>query len=141
MHQLPMLKKRRILWTALIAFLVIIILFVANKAVGIKGKDAPQAQNGVIDLSSWDFQEDGNVKLDGKWHFYWEQLLTYRDFQTNQTDHLRKADVSTEVNVPGVWNGSIVSGERLPGEGYATYRLHVKRKSQEDGLLGLRHFL
>ena len=80
----------------------------------------PTAENGVLDLRGWDFKKDGPVKLDGKWQFYWKQLLFYKDF--------------TKINppvplgsylIPQYWNQHNVKGETLPGKGYATYRLKV----------------
>lgn len=126
-----LLRKRKFIWIWLPVLLVLIILCFLYIAAGSGGEAAPKAQNGVIDLSSWDFQQDGNVRLDGKWDFYWKRLLTYHDFQQN------KAGQPVQVDVPDVWNGIVADGAKLPGEGYATYRLHVKQ-ARQGGLLGLR---
>ena len=83
-------------------------------------KKVPSVENGILDLSSWDFERDGPVALDGQWEFYW--LL-----------HLKPADGLSEslsakrgfIKVPGTWNGYEVNAEKIPGEGYATYRLRI----------------
>ena len=49
--------------------------FLASCQPSTSGKKPPQAVDGVLDLSAWDFEKDGLVKLDGEWEFYWEQLL------------------------------------------------------------------
>ncbi len=38
------------------------------------------AQRGEIDLRGINWQSDNIVNLDGKWEFYWKQLLTPEDF-------------------------------------------------------------
>jgi hypothetical protein len=30
----------------------------------------PIVQNGLLDLSEWDFERDGSVELNGKWEFF-----------------------------------------------------------------------
>ncbi len=43
-------------------------------------KKVPQEEDGVVDLSQWSFEEDGIVRLDGNWSFYFNQFLTHEDF-------------------------------------------------------------
>ncbi len=43
-------------------------------------KTVPKAIQGKIDLSNWNFEQNGIVKLNGEWEFYWEQLLEPQDF-------------------------------------------------------------
>jgi len=43
-------------------------------------KPTPKAEKGVLDLRSWDFsnadfgENDGILKLEGEWEFYWEEF-------------------------------------------------------------------
>jgi len=37
--------------------------------------DQPKAEKGILDLTQWQFEEDGVIKLNGQWEFYWNQLL------------------------------------------------------------------
>ncbi len=87
----------------------------------------PKAQQGVLDLSGWNLEEDGVVLLDGEWEFYWNQLLTYQDF------HNGSSQKKNYGNVPSTWDSY---KNNLPGTGYATYRLKVKtiNLSSIDGL-------
>lgn len=44
----------------------------------------PLVENGFIDLSDWDFDKDGNVKLDGYWEFYPNELLSPSDINNEE---------------------------------------------------------
>ncbi len=87
---------------------------------GSPGTKRPVAVKGVVDLRDWDFTMDGAVKLDGEWEFYWGRLLSPSDFAItgNQGD-------GGFISVPGLWKDHAVNGHRLPGKGYATYRLKI----------------
>lgn len=82
----------------------------------------PEAANGVLDLSQWDFDEDGTVQLAGRWAFYWNQLLTEDNFSA--ANSVPRFDGFQKV--PGVWNQYDIKGKTPGGTGYATYRLSVK---------------
>ncbi|MCK5310674.1 MAG: 7TM-DISM domain-containing protein, partial [Desulfobacteraceae bacterium] len=90
-------------------------------------REPPQAVNGLLDLSDWDFQKDGVVKLDGEWEFYWEKLLKPDDF--NSPALPQKTGL---IRLPSVWNNYEVNEKTLSGNGYATYRLKIKIRSSSD---------
>ncbi|RZL33227.1 MAG: ATPase, partial [Pedobacter sp.] len=71
------------------------------------------AKNGVIDLRAQNFKE--RVKIDGKWHFYWNQFI-----DPKHTDQFKE----TVVDFPMKWNELTINGKKLPSFGYASY--HVK---------------
>ncbi|MFZ7103307.1 MAG: ATP-binding protein [Peptococcaceae bacterium] len=113
--------------------LVIVIIALVNPIITRQNsKEAPQADNGVLDLTNWDFRQDGLVRLNGRWEFYWNRLLTYDDFQKDHQELL-----SGYFKVPNVWNNYQAAGENLPGQGYGTYRLRVKTREAGD-LFGLK---
>ncbi|MCB1200744.1 MAG: hypothetical protein KDK41_08870 [Leptospiraceae bacterium] len=101
-------------------------------------KPQPVATKGVIDLRGlgesaepWDFVKDGSIELNGEWEFYWQQLLEPRGSTplTNRVKDLRSLS-GVEGNMqyiqaPGKWNGHVVDGKEITGEGFATYRLKV----------------
>lgn len=91
-----------------------------------------QAENGVIDLSRWDFNKNGNICLDGEWDFYWQQFMNFREVQD------KKPDIYAEV--PDTWNEYRINGKNLPGQGYATYRLHVITSLPAGTQMGLRPY-
>lgn len=92
--------------------------------------DMPKANAGVLDLTAWDFNANHTIHLDGEWEFYWEKFMNYSDFQGAGPD--------LYANVPETWNQYSINGKSLPGQGYATYRLHVKTDLPVNTSLGLR---
>ncbi|MGD8294657.1 MAG: 7TM diverse intracellular signaling domain-containing protein, partial [Desulfobacterales bacterium] len=78
-------------------------------------------ENGLLDLRTWDFKNDGPVALDGRWEFYWNTHLKPTNFSE---------DIPTRekilIEVPGTWNGQKIDGKKIPGEGYATYRMKIQ---------------
>lgn len=87
------------------------------------------ALGGTIDLSEWNFDQDGITTLDGDWQLYWGKLLTYEDLLTQPPDGL--------APVPNTWDNYTVNGAALPAFGYATYLLHVKTSLPSGTELGL----
>lgn len=86
-----------------------------------KSMRIPGITGGVLDLKDRDFEKEGVVLLDGEWEFYWSSLKKPEDFQ--DVPAAQKSGVC--MKVPGYWNGKDVEGKRLPGDGYATYRLTI----------------
>ena len=79
----------------------------------------PRAVQGVINLTDWDFNRAGPVNLDGDYEFYWQHLLTPQDFSSRQLPSVHF------LPVPDSWKGYEMAGQKLPGIGYATYRLTI----------------
>jgi len=106
---------------SLFVILVIInlVLFAACRKDSAR-KIPPKAIDGVLDLNNWDLKEDGPVDLTGEWEFYWKKLLKPEDF--SQSEPPEKTGI---LSLPGVWNGYLVNGKKLSGDGYATYRLKI----------------
>lgn len=98
---------------------------------------SPQAVQGLFDLEAWYFKQKGIVSLEGQWEFYWQQLLTPKDFKEGQATTSRTG----YITVPGIWNGYVPSEDdekhKLPGAGYATYRLVINTNTVEP-VLGLK---
>ncbi|HTL06595.1 MAG TPA: adenylate/guanylate cyclase domain-containing protein, partial [Chitinophagaceae bacterium] len=90
------------------------------------------ARQGSFDLAGRDLSNTEPVSLDGEWAFYYQELLQPADFATST--HARE---NAWAVVPGYWNGIDVGGKKMPGNGYATYRLVVKH-FKASGELGLR---
>ncbi len=93
----------------------------------------PRASRGVLDLSKWDFAKDGPIELSGEYEFYWQQLLSPEDFA--RTPPPRNRDF---IQVPSCWKGHDWQGAKLPGEGYATYRLTILLKDSLAAQLALK---
>jgi two-component system, sensor histidine kinase ChiS len=123
------LKNRIFIIIAVITFFILTVIF--NIFIGTH-KNQLLAKEGTLDLINWDFKKDGVANLDGEWEFYWNQLLTYEDFQNGNPI---KPD--GYFKVPSVWTNYTLNGLKIPENGYATYRLKVKTNNM-DILKGLK---
>lgn len=90
---------------------------------GCSRRAPPVAVDGFLDLSGWNFETGGVVKLDGAWEFYWQQFLTPADITGGAAPDIRPTGF---LPVPGPWSGFRAGGTALPRDGYATYRLRVR---------------
>ncbi len=107
--------------------LFFILSFVVLSTVGCtERKNSPKAVQGILDLSGWDFTEDGQVPLNGQWEFYWQKLFGPENFQHNLTD-----DKKQYIHHPNLWKGTKINDKELPAKGYATYRLIVRNVGTE----------
>ncbi|WP_233516766.1 ATP-binding protein [Paenibacillus curdlanolyticus] len=88
---------------------------------------SPAIIDGSIDLADWDASEDGPIKLDGRWSFYWQQLLTPSDWSG-----VNVPSGGSYMQVPSFWTKSSASAPGRSATGYATYRLHVTSIRNEE---------
>lgn len=105
-------------WRAL-PFIVVILLLLAGIAASavaapVAPPAAPKISRGVLDLTGWDFKQNGNIKLDGQWEFYWDQLIPPGGFA--------KPGVKRTGYYPVPLYWTKYRGLRLPSRGRATYR-------------------
>jgi len=84
-------------------------------------KVIPIATNGIIDASEWDFENDGIIKLNGQWEFYWGEFFKHNDF-IDENQPINK----NYIDALKYWNNLEIDGKKLPSFGYATYRLQIK---------------
>ena len=78
----------------------------------------PRAERGVLDLRGQDLERLHS--LAGEWEF------AYGRFESpGATDRSRPLDDAAFVPLPSTWKDSVFKGEKLPGSGYATYRLRI----------------
>jgi signal transduction histidine kinase len=80
----------------------------------------PHARDGVMDLTSWNFDRHGAASLNGTWDFYPGQLLTPVDFEADVSGR-KPLSKPVPIHVPSRWNGTL--GE---AHGYGTYHLRVR---------------
>ena len=103
------MKKKMLIITLLISSVFI------NSCVD---KKMITAKKGVIDLSDWDFEKDGIVRLDGEWEFYNNKLLTPDDFKNIKTPFFY-------TNIPKRWRNTGNDKNIIGRYGFATYRLKI----------------
>ncbi|MDH5717715.1 MAG: ATP-binding protein [Spirochaetia bacterium] len=87
----------------------------------------PKAESGVINLTSWDFEKNGEVALKGEWEFYWQEHIKPQEFFKDQKN-------INYFKMPNTWNNFELNGEKLNGQGFATYRLNLKLNHMDEYL-------
>jgi len=100
------------------AALVFMLLTSVSCSGNFSGRERPAAVKGTMDLRDWDFGRDGPVSLSGDWRFAWNRLLGPREGDAGEP-------CEEYMEVPGIWNGRIVSGHSIPAYGCASYLLKV----------------
>ena len=86
--------------------------------------DKPYAVNGILNITDYHLNQD-IINLDGKWEFYWNQLISPEDFRRN------KVGENIYSNVPGIWNDLKEENSSISGQGFATYRLQIYNQSSD----------
>ena len=92
-------------------------------------KIPPEAVKGVLDLTDWDLQRDGPANLTGEYEFYWMQHLKPSDFSEGTPPQEPEY-----IRVPDYWNNHKIEGQKLPGDGYGTYRLKILLNNPSQAL-------
>lgn len=121
------MKKRNIFFI-ISMFLLILTGLRIGWIVYHKTPEHPLAEDGVIDLSEWEFTDSETITLDGEWEFYPNEFL-------NPESAPRSNNLLT---VPGDWQRFFTVKNDIPTHGYGTYRLKVILPDQEQSLYGLR---
>lgn len=126
-----MRKSKSIILRSAFLFMILVIslgiIFMFSNKSNKSLTQKPIAKNGVLDLRNWDFKRQGIAKLDGQWEFYYDKLLTPKDFENKN-----KPIKTGLIDIPGSFTDYIYNGQPLSGQGYATYRLKVLTNNVED---------
>ncbi len=122
-HKAGKPRRRWLTYANRLAFAALLLAALSGCAPAFQDdKPAPDAVNGVIDLTNWPWSEEGTAPLDGEWSFRWlergGESPVFRD---------------TTINMPGTW-GSTEPGDGLPldGSGYGIYRLTILHRPQTE---------
>ena len=98
--------------------LIFLLFFLSCSFFSAWGRDnPPAAEEGVIDLRRWDFEQDGMVLLDGEWEFFWQ------DFIKPSSADIREG--GAYIKVPGSWMQDTIEADNLSPEGWGTYCLRI----------------
>lgn len=124
---------RKRVWSFVIMLIIAVILNVGlfNSFTTGDSSDHPNAENGILDLSSWNFEQDGSIPMDGTWAFYGSHLLG------PETDWNDSSLATSYVNVPSSWNKYELEPSVSDGLGYGTYRLLIQ-VPENAGTLSIR---
>ena len=112
------------------------LIFFLALAFGISSISAQQTLvHGVLDLTSHNFTAaTKSIRLNGEVEFYWNKLYTPTDFS-------KPEDLTPPilVAIPKSWTAYKINDEKLPSNGFATYRfwIDVKGKDKEQ-ILGVK---
>lgn len=113
-------------------FFLILLLLLSIIWAGCESPSFPKAKKGIINLSEWNFDKDGAVRLDGEWLFYWKQKIS--------TDRINQTDYSNSdgyISLPGSWDGLLVKGIPITEDGFATMTLQLKLNPNDTKKKGL----
>ncbi len=83
--------------------------------------ESPRAHGGILDLSGWNFAEQGPVALRGEWEFAWMEIY---DPTAPRWDV--EALARDFLTLPGLWQGETRAGVPLSPYGYGVYRLRIR---------------
>ncbi len=108
-------------------FIVTILLLSTVSCIFAKSSNDYFAVNGTLELGLTNVLDQSNIKLQGNWEFYWNQLFEPKDFKEST-----KVPKPFFIKVPKSWTSQNVNGVKLPSTGYATYRLVVHKKSDSQ---------
>jgi two-component system, LytTR family, sensor kinase len=108
-------KAAKVVLPLLASLVIIVVLYLHATLVFFP---TPHAEGGTLDLSTWIQEEEGAFEITGQWEFYWDKLLSDADIKAGEEGF-------SLVEAPDEWNYYDLGGKNLPGEGKATYRIHV----------------
>ncbi|MFY9175522.1 MAG: diguanylate cyclase [Peptococcia bacterium] len=91
----------------------------------------PLAVQGVLDLTNWNFEEQGVVRLNGDWEFYWQE---YRHSFPSSDSRI----TPSLIKIPSTWLNEYYQGKKLPSEGYATYRLTIILDPEDNNIKAIK---
>ncbi len=89
-------------------------------------------EDGFIDFTEYDFDENIPYLLNGEWRFYWSEFIEYDQIINGNAENY------STMYAPGKWNGEVKKDITIPNEGYATYVLNVKLNPESDSILALK---
>ena len=111
-------------WVGSIIIGIILVLIVSVLPLKSNEKIKPIAVNGLLDSSSWGYEEQGLLSLRGEWELYWKELLTPEDFLQDDT---KTSPIMAQL--PTELSKIKLKDAYLPEDGYATVRLRIQQES------------
>ncbi len=101
-------------------WLNILILLFFNSVFLFAREEIKNPVNGILDLRSYQFDDQTVINLNGEWEFYWNKLFEPDDFNKPG-----KPLPDLYEKIPSYWKNYKIRGHNLPGKGHATYRLLI----------------
>lgn len=91
----------------------------------------PNATQGTVDLTTWDFSSNQAIPLKGEWEFYTDA------FYMNDYENPPAPPKPDYIHVPSNWGQTLNPADHSP-IGYGSYRLLIHIHANEKQLLGIR---
>ncbi len=107
--------------------ILFIILFVYSCNIGLVFKDSPKVENGILNLTFWDFEKKGAINLEGNWEIYWKKLI-----RPNTINSFATENPSEYFEFPSSWRGRLLDNEIATKNGYATFRVKILLPDQNN---------
>jgi signal transduction histidine kinase len=102
--------------------LILLLTFISSTPLLAKGPKGPQAKEGLLDLTEWNFAKQGTTQISGEWEFYWKRFIKPREFRRDEKPEM------TGFSEYQRWKGTTVGETKLDEYGYATYRIKLRLK-------------
>lgn len=109
------MKSRCVLLTMLL--LIVLIPCFADSEI-----ESPLLDKGILNLSGIELVDSDPIRLNGKWEFFWNILLSPEDMADEDLTTNREY-----INIPGSWT----QGALHPAEGYGTFRMNITGLSDQ----------
>ncbi|MFS1511416.1 ATP-binding protein [Chengkuizengella sp. SCS-71B] len=130
--------KKKLVALLLLILISLIIFGLIALFVSYSKQETPIANNGVMDLTDWNFNEEGIVHLNGEWEFYPHQLLYPTDFEESRQDELKSHFVSVPMFF---WSYYDLGDQTMNTFGKGTFRLKIKI-DEMDKIFGIKtHYI
>ena len=131
-NEQKVISKRKI-FIIIGLFLLILSSFRIGWFMHYQPKEQPIAENGVIDLRDWHFNNKETVALDGEWQFVPNEFIDAETFQQRE-----KNGHTNKINVPEDWNKTQTLDDPDMPFGYGTYYLNVLLPTNNESVLGVK---
>ena len=86
--------------------LLLLLLLLNHCSPNLGFSTAPKVENGILNLTFWDFEKNGIIPLEGNWEIYWKKLYNPNEIESTQSEN-----PSGYFSFPGFWNDRMFQNE------------------------------
>lgn len=97
---------------------IIIALLLSLQGLTLFGAINPEVTEGVLDLRQIEQGDEFSVRMNGEWEFYFDRFLDPSVWNDS-------VNPDCYGEVPSYWTSYRINGHKLPGFGFATYRVVI----------------
>ena len=123
-------KRRYFYRIFLFPFLIVFLLYHSLSCSPVlTTQNSSPLKEGVLDLSTYNWDSEGIIRLDGEWEFFWNKFVTEEEYTK------KSLPPDGTLRVPGEWNHFPKNNSTPKGFGYGTYVIHIKGNKSSDLVL------